>query len=455
MIEILRDDISKISSEFCDIRFEIYDGTQIIVSETGIEEVSKKKSSGGAVRILDNGGLAFASFNSIEKIKDILKNTKQSAKLIGSKSKISLSSYQAITDSVKTDYQIDPRDISLEEKVEVCKRYSQILKSNPKIRSVRVRYLDYNLKKYYVNSEGSCIEMEFIYSGISLVAYGVEGTNVQRSAESIARYGGFEVVNNLDSLAEEVSKRAVDLLYAEQIVGGVYDVIIDPRLTGVFAHEAFGHLSEADHVYGNNKIMDVMKIGRRFGPEFLNIIDDGNIKGIVGYTPYDDDGIPAQRTHLVKNGVLNARLHSRLTSKVMNEPVSGNSRALSYEYPPIVRMTNTYIDNGDTPVDELFDKLGNGIYVIDFLGGQTNLEMFTFSAAYGYKVENGKPTKLLRDITLTGNVFDTLNNIVAIGNNLKLHSTMGGCGKGGQSPLPVGDGGPHILVKNVLIGGKI
>jgi TldD protein len=201
--------------------------------------------------------------------------------------------------------------------------------------------------------------------------------------------------------------------------------------------------------------METMKIGRRFGVEELNIIDDGNIEDVVGYTPYDDEGIPAQRTYLVKNGVLNARLHSRLTSKFMNEPLSGNARALSYEFPPLVRMTNTFIDNGTTPVEELFEKLGNGIYVVDFLGGQTNLEMFTFSAAYGYKVENGKITKLLRDITLTGNVFETLNNIVAIGNDLKIHSTMGGCGKGGQSPLPVGDGGPHILVKDVLIGGKV
>lgn len=455
MLDILESEVKKFQGDFCDIRFEVVEGVQIVVSENGVEEVALKSSSGGALKVLDNGGMAFSSFNSIDKLGDIMRKTLDSARLLGSKSKIDITRFSANRDSVKTKFEIHPNSVSLSDKVNLCKEYAKVLKSNGKIRSIRVRHLDYVKRKYYVNSEGSLIDMEFVYSGISLVAYAVDGSNVQRSAESIARYGGYEVVNNLHTIAEEVSKRAVDLLYAEQVVGGKYDVIIDPRLTGVFAHEAFGHLSEADHIYGNSKLLEVMKVGRRFGPEFLNIVDDGTIDGVVGYTPYDDEGIPGQRTYLIKEGVLNSRLHSRLTSKIMGEPLTGNARALSYEFPPIVRMTNTFIDNGDTPVEELFEKLGNGIYIVDFLGGQTNLEMFTFSAAYGYKVENGRPTKLLRDITLSGNVFDTLNNIVMIGNDLKIHSTMGGCGKGGQSPLPVGDGGPHILVKDVLIGGKV
>ncbi|MFN4245021.1 MAG: TldD/PmbA family protein [Brevinematia bacterium] len=454
MIDLIKREIGDLRSDFCDVRFEFYEATRIVVSESGVEEASLNSSSGGAVRVLSNGGLAFSSFNSFEKLEDILKSTQSSANILGLKSKIDVAKFSPIVDKVSTKYSIDPFSVSLEEKINLCNSYAKILKSNSKIRSIRVRYLDFRKKKYYVNSEGSEIEMEFTYSGISFLAYAVDGSNVQRSAESIARYGGFEVVNDLYVLAEEVSKRAVDLLHADQVQGGRYNVIIDPKLAGVFAHEAFGHLSEADHIYTNPKLAEVMRVGRKFGPDFLNIIDDGSIEGVVGYTPYDDEGIPSSRTYLVKNGMINARLHSRITSKVMNEPLSGNARAISYEYPPIVRMTNTFIDNGDTPLENLFEMLGDGIYVVDFIGGQTNLEMFTFSSAYGYEVKNGKRTRLLRDITLTGNIFETLNNIVAIGNDLKIHSTMGGCGKSNQSPLPVGDGGPHILVKNVLVGGK-
>ncbi len=454
MIDFLKNSISDLKADFCDLRFEETHGTSIVISNEGIEEVASKDSKGGIVRVLDKGGMAYSSFNMIDDLKNAILSAQKSAKLLSTRSKVDLTRFQAIKDKIATKYMIDPLSISLDEKVKLCQEYINLLKAKS-IQSARVRYLDYRKKKYYVNSEGSEIELEFTYVGISFVAYAVDGTNVQKAAESIALYKGFEAVSDLHSKAEEVSKRAVDLLSAEQVVGGRYNVIIDPKLTGVFAHEAFGHLSEADHIYGNQRLMETMRIGRKFGVEQLNIIDDGSIEEVVGYTPYDDEGIPAQRTYLVKNGILNARLHSRLTSKAMNEPLSGNARALSYEFPPLVRMTNTFIDNGDTPVEELFEKLGNGIYVVDFLGGQTNLEMFTFSAAYGYKVENGKITKLLRDITLTGNVFETLNNIVAIGNDLRIHSTMGGCGKGGQSPLPVGDGGPHILVKDVLIGGKV
>ncbi|MGC8963900.1 MAG: TldD/PmbA family protein [Brevinematia bacterium] len=455
MIEVLKEGLKKSSGQFCDIRFEETEGTQITISETGIEEVSIKGTSGGAIRIIKNNGMAFSSFNNIDKISEIIKSTENSAKIISTKSKVELSSYRPIRDKISTKFEVNPSDVSLEEKINLLNEYASILKSHEMIKSIRIRYADFRKKKYYVNSEGSEIEMEFTYTGISMTAFAVDGRNIQRSSESIAKYAGFETVKDLHNLAEEVAKRSINLLSAEQVQGGIYNVIIDPRLTGVFAHEAFGHLSEADHVYSNSKLWEVMKIGKKFGPDFLNIVDHGGIEETVGYTPYDDEGIPANKTYLIKNGILNARLHSRLTSKIMNEPLTGNARALSFEYPPIVRMTNTFIDNGDTPVEELFEKLGDGIYAIDFLGGQTNLEMFTFSAAYGYKIENGKITKLLRDITLTGNVFETLNNVVAIGNDLKLHSTMGGCGKGGQSPLPVGDGGPHILVKNVLIGGKI
>ena len=138
----------------------------------------------------------------------------------------------------------------------------------------------------------------------------------------------------------------------------------------------------------------------------------------------------------------------------MGEEVTGNARAISASTIPIVRMTNTYIENGDSTVDELFEKLWNGIYVVGALGGQTNLEMFTFTPAYAYEIKKGKKTKKLRDCMLMGNVFVTLANIEAIANDCSLFGGLGGCGKQGQAPLPVASGGPHILIKNVLIGGK-
>jgi TldD protein len=280
-----------------------------------------------------------------------------------------------------------------------------------------------------------------------------DGMNVQQAFESVGQYGGMELVLNLEENVEVVKKKAIDLLAAKKLESGQYKVLLDPNLAGVFAHEAFGHLSEADFLYENPKMQEVMVLGRQFGPDFLNIIDDGSETGLAGYTPYDDEGIQAQKTYLIKNGRLNARLHSRETSAKMNEEPTGNARAVSPLYQPIVRMTNTYIDKGTHTFEDLLSSIDDGIYAIDYLGGMTNLEMFTFSAGYAYRIKNGKIAELLRDVTLSGNVFSTLHNVTAAGNDIEHHGGLGGCGKGGQGGLPVGTGSPHIVVKDVLIGG--
>jgi TldD protein len=211
-------------------------------------------------------------------------------------------------------------------------------------------------------------------------------------------------------------------------------------------------LSEADFIYENPKAQEMMTLGRRFGPDFLNVIDDGTLEGENGHTSYDDEGVKGNKTFLIKEGILVGRLHSRETAGRMNEQPSGNARAIDFAFRPIVRMTNTYIDKGEFSCRELFGRVKNGIYACGFIGGMTDLERFTFSSAYAYKIENGRITTPLRDVILSGNVFETLNNITMIGNDLTLFGGLGGCGKGGQSPLPVTDGSPHILITKVLVG---
>ena len=144
-----------------------------------------------------------------------------------------------------------------------------------------------------------------------------------------------------------MAHRAVDLLKAPQVKGGEYTVILDPILAGVFIHEAFGHLSEADHVYEDDRMRDIMYMGRRFGGKHLNVIDGAAVPGLRGSYAYDDEGTPATRTHLIREGVLVGRLHSRETAAKMGETPTGNARAINYRHPPIVRMTNTFIEPGE------------------------------------------------------------------------------------------------------------
>jgi TldD protein len=243
------------------------------------------------------------------------------------------------------------------------------------------------------------------------------------------------------------------LLTAPQAKGGEYTVVLDPVLAGVFVHEAFGHLSESDFVYENDRMREIMVLGKRFGSEKLNIVDSAAEPNLRGSFKYDDEGTRAVKTYLIREGKLVGRLHSRETAARMNEKPTGNARAINYRFPPIVRMTNTYIEPGAASFKDILADVKEGIYARNWYGGVTSMEMFTFSAGEAYMIRNGKIAEALRPVTLTGNVFATLQNIDAIGNDLDMNQG-GGCGKGGQMPLPVSNGSPHIRIRRCLIGGK-
>ena len=144
---------------------------------------------------------------------------------------------------------------------------------------------------------------------------------------------GFKNVQNQEQKCEEVTKRAIDLLTARPVIGGKYTVIIDPKLCGVFVHEAFGHLSEADFIYENAKMREIMAIGKRFGIDALSIVDDGSMVNEAGYNKYDSEGTPTQKTHLIKDGILTNRPHSRETAAKMNESPQGMQGLLAMHMP--------------------------------------------------------------------------------------------------------------------------
>jgi TldD protein len=222
----------------------------------------------------------------------------------------------------------------------------------------------------------------------------------------------------------------------------------------VFVHEAFGHLSEADFIYEHDRLKEMMKLGRRFGGEQLSIVDDATMPGEAGSYRFDSEGVPAQKTYLLREGKLCGRLHSRETAALLGEAPTGNARAMGYGFDPIVRMSNTYLEPRDYPFERMLAETADGLYAKGFLGGQTDMEMFSFSSEEAFRIRAGKLAERVRDVVLTGNVFYTLEHIDAIGNDLKMYGGLGGCGKGGQSPLRVADGGPHIRIRDVVIGGQ-
>jgi TldD protein len=438
-------------ADYVEIRIEENRATRLVYRGKRLEEVGRTSSLGGNVRALVKGGWGFVSFNNIENLRDNVQLAVKEARIIG-KEDFRLSPIEPVID-IATTAETGTSNLSLASKKLILDEYNDIILSTPKIRTSSIGYQDGQKKTTYTNSEGTYIEQTRADINLRLTAIAAENGEIQQIGLSIGSLGDFSAVEGLQQKVKRLAQRAVGLLSASQAKGGEYTVVLDPVLAGVFAHEAFGHLSEADHVYENKKLQEIMVLGRRFGDKYLNIVDGAAVPGLRGSYKYDDEGVPATKTYLIREGVLESRLHSRETAAKMGEKTTGNARAVNYSFPPIVRMTNTYIEPGTPSFEDIISDIKEGVYAKDWYGGTTSLEMFTFSAAEAYMIRNGKVAELLRPVVLSGNVFTTLSNIDAIGNDLEMNQG-GGCGKRGQMPLPVSNGSPHIRIRRCLVGGS-
>jgi TldD protein len=453
---LLSDLLKRYSSrvDYLMIRLEEAEGTDILLRGGKVETLSEGISIGGQIRACYKGGWGFSSFNQLSTISDRIEEAIAAARIVGDEETI-----LAPVDIVQTVCSIpltgtDPRQISLKKKKELCDRYTELLKSvDSRITTTSVRYEDTAQRVILATSEGSFIEQSWVDMEMRFAATAKNGETVQTGRETTGSRKAFEDLIGLDEQVKDAAKRAVAALSLPSVKGNTYTVVIDPILTGLFVHEAFGHLSEADMAYENPDLLEVMTIGRRFGPKELQIFDGAAPQGHRGSYFYDDEGTPATTTQVIKDGVLIGRLHSRETAGKLDEAPTGNARCLSYHYPPIVRMTNTWIERGQTPVADLFGGIKEGVYARNWLGGMTNGEMFTFSAGEAWMIRNGKIAEAVKDVTLSGNVFQTLADIEAIGDDFYWDES-GGCGKGGQNGLAVGCGGPSLRIRDVVVGGE-
>jgi TldD protein len=439
-------------ADYIELRYEQRKTTHLAYRGKRLEEVDRASSSGGNIRALVRGGWGFVSFNSLDSLEDKVALAVKAAGLAAGEV-ARLAPVEPVVDVVSTELEKNATALPLAVKKQLLDEYNDIILSSPKIQNAIVDYRDVDRQVYFANSEGAYVEQAKPDLALRLMAIATEDNEVQQAALSLGSKGDFSAIEGLQEKVKEIAERAAKLLTAPQVKGNEYTVILDPVLAGVFAHEAFGHLSEADHVYQNEQLRELMALGRRFGGKHLNIVDDASISGLRGSYKYDDEGVPGARVYLIHEGVLVGRLHSRETAAKMAEPVTGNARAVDYLFPPIVRMSNTFIEAGACSFEEMLGEIKEGVYVKDWYGGTTSLEMFTFSAGEGYMIRNGKLAELLRPVVLSGNVFVTLGNIDAIANDLEMNQG-GGCGKGGQSPLPVSNGSPHIRIRSCLVGGR-
>ena len=435
--------------DYIDIRAGSGDNTSILMKDGNVQEINTGKSLGIRIRVLNNGAWGFAYTTDISKIDEI---TQTAMKLSNSlKGDVELSECEVINDKIAVDVKIPFNDISIEEKKEIMKEANDSA-TIQKVNSTTVMYGDSQVNELFMNSEGSNIQINTSRVRMALNAAASDGEIIQFGHGSIGGVKGFEVIagTDIEEFGRKIGEKAVRLLDAKPAPSGQFPVIADPELTGVLVHEALGHAVEGDLILQNDSILKD-KLGSKIASDIVNIFDDASMKDGFGYYPYDVEGIKTKPNQLVKDGELVSLLNSRETASKLNMKSSGNARSIISEK-PIVRMSNTYLQPGDMSFEELIEEIPDGIYLKGSRGGQvdTGKGIFQFNAAEGFKIENGELTTPLRDVSLSGNILETLKNVDAIGNDFKL--SVGFCGKDGQT-APVGDGGPHTRILNALVGG--
>jgi len=342
----------------------------------------------------------------------------------------------------------DPRSVDIEEKSALLSGIEQAA-VYPSVVNRRANYIEKIENVHFTDSSENEYSYEMSRSGFNVLAVASRNGNVQMGYEREHSIRGFNL-RHQQALGKKAAKIAVALLDAGAAKGGKMRAVLDPELAGVFAHEAVGHASEGDLVQEGNSVLKG-KTGQKIGNENLTIIDDPGIHEF-GFDPVDAEGVAVLRTEIIKKGIINAYLHNRETLSSVGNGVAGHARAMPGE-PPLVRMSNTFIETGDATEHEIFEECRNGIFLRGSRGGQVDpgRGIFQFNAEYGYLVENGECTKMVKDVSLSGEILATLHGIALCGN--KRSMSPGYCGKGGQS-VPVSDGAPHILLCDAVVGGS-
>ncbi|MEM2105224.1 MAG: TldD/PmbA family protein [Candidatus Bathyarchaeia archaeon] len=446
----------ELGAEYAEVRAQELFRTTLTVKEERVEAARQGIENGVALRVLVNGAWGFASVGSFE-IKSLLEAASSACKMAKTASSklrnpIKLAKIKAVEDKVLVKPRKDPSEISVEDKINLTLAVNRnILGYDHSIKSCTIDYLDITGKNYFINNEGAYIEQDKLYVWSRITATAKTGEIFSFSREEIGSTAGYEIfdVETPEVVGERVAKRAVEQLKAKPPKGGTFPAVIGPNVVGVFVHEAFGHLAEADLTLSGSVLLG--KIGKKIASDVVTLYDDGTIKGAFGSFKYDDEGVPAQRTLLVNKGVVVGLMHSRETAHKFNMQPTGNMRAEDFRVEPIIRMRNTYMEPKDHSFEELIEDIKFGYYLKSFRGGQANLDgTFQVGIQEAYEIVNGELGEAVRNASISGNTLETLLKVDAVGKDFELWP--GRCGKG-QTAFTC-DGGPHIRVREVLVGGS-
>ena len=465
LAEFVVDYASKLGVTYVDVRIEKhYDETIEVMNGVPEKHIVIRKRGAG-IRVLANGAWGFQSTTNLnreglKKAAEIaFKVAKASAKHI--KEPIKLAPIKVAKDRVKVKIKKDVESLDVKEKLNQCIEWDKGMKVSDEVKRTTTGFSCVKVNKLFASSEGALIRFENQVLWVFLSSFAKREGLIQSYERVEGGSGGFEVLEKakMHETAQMVGKKSVELLDAEAApkMEKTY-AVMDPSYVALLVHEIVGHPSEADRVLEREAAWAGTTWwkgleGQKIGSDLLTVYDDPTVEGTLGFYLYDDEGTPARCKVLIENGVLKERMHSRETAAIFGAEPNAGMRAITYEFIPLIRMSNTFIAKGDWKRDEIIEETKRGIYVIGMKQPSIDDKRYnwTISAQEGYLIENGELTKHLRDVALMAIAPEFFRSIDAVGDDLEIRS-IPGCGKGTpMQGLYVGNGGPTIRgIVNVL-----
>jgi TldD protein len=447
--------VQKFGAKYAESRAQKLCKTMLTLKEGRVEAAKQGIENGVALRVLVNGAWGFASVGSLDSevlmkaVSGACKMAKNASSQL--KTPIKLAETKTVEDRVQIKPKKDPSIILMEDKINTALAINKAaLGYDKRVKVCTIDYLDLTGTSYFANSEGTRIEQDKLYVWSRITSTAASKGVFTFSREEIGSTAGYEVFDSApEAIGEKVAKRAIKQLAAKAAKGGKSQVVLGPNVVGVFVHEAFGHLAEADLALAGGVLQN--NLGKKIGSDRVTFYDDGTIDGAFGSFKYDDEGVPTQKTLLIKDGVVTGLMHNRETAQKFNTEPTGNARAENFRVEPIIRMRNTFMAPRDHSLEELTEGIQSGYYFKSFRGGQANLDgTFQVGIQEAYEIVNGEIGDPVRDASISGSTLETLFKVDAVGKDFELWP--GRCGKG-QTAF-ICDGGPHIRVKEVIVGGS-
>ncbi|MBF0245190.1 MAG: TldD/PmbA family protein [Planctomycetes bacterium] len=458
----LLEEIVRRQGDYLELRFQETVTNSFMAQKGRVDQSSTSTYSGVGVRILVEGSWGFSTTS------DTARPSIERAVELARENAVELSKCQkhkvsglARGEIVREDYVEEGYEelvrLPIEARIEkVVAAEKELLKESSRIHTAMVGYKEILENRTVVTSDGASCTYRVARPEFRARAMAGSESEQQSSHNSVGVTGGWTSLfahPSMQGILASTAREVVELLSAAHAEGGRQTVILSPALVGLLCHEAIGHTVEADFVLAGSVAKE--KIGQRVASDLITLCDGGRSHhgGFpAGALPFDDEGVRCSTTTIIENGLLKNYLHNKETAHIFGVEPRGNARAWSFSDEPLVRMTNTWLEPGDSSLEEMIAATDQGLLIIGAGGGQADATgEFMFGSSYAYEIKGGKRGKMLREVSLSGVAFDVLQTVDMVSSDFLWDLGSGYCGKG--QPAKVDAGGPHIRC-SLTVGGR-